>query len=175
MTLTILSALLGILSSVIPNLIRDFERKQEIKFEVELIRIKTEAALQGIQIESAIAADKAFVEEGADIRAYDLRLDGGQFINTLRASVRPVVTYIFFFIFLMVKLAVAIVIIKQGGLNMNNMHTFSNVILDESTVAIFGTILGFWFGNRAFSKLEDVTTTKYTVSDSSEKESKRRK
>ena len=69
--------------------------------------------------------------------------------NTLRYSVRPVITYGFFVLFLVIKL--------QGLFHgMIEDHTpivqLLPVIWDEGTESLFAAILAFWFGSRAFEK-----------------------
>lgn len=163
--LTILTTLLGIFSSVIPSVLQYFTRKQEIKYEMEMAKIKIDAAIQGIKVEAALGDARALVDEGADLREHDIAVGGYGGMESLRASVRPVITYIFFFIFVGIKVLAAVAIVMQGGLNINNVQEFVNIILDDSTVAILGTVLGFWFGSRSLSKLEEVISTKYKVTD----------
>jgi hypothetical protein len=170
MILTIISSLLGILSSTIPSVIKYLERKQEISYELAITNLKIEATIRGVELEQELQKIKTIqgesedlVEEGSSLRQHDLGLTGGSFIGDLRASVRPVITYAFFGLFLGVKVLVAIVIVSQAGLNINTMQTFSASILDESTIAIFGTILGFWFGSRSLAKNETIIHDKVST------------
>ena len=69
--------------------------------------------------------------------------------NTLRYSVRPVITYGFFILFLTIKL--------QGlwhGMieDQTPIVQLLPVIWDEGTESLFAAILAFWFGSRAFEK-----------------------
>lgn len=163
--LTIITTLLGIISSIIPSVLQYFTRKQEIKYEMDLARLKIDAAIQGIKVEAALGDARAIVDEGADLREHDIAVGGYGGMETLRASVRPVITYTFFFIFVGIKALAAVAIVFQGGLNIDNVQAFVSIILDDSTVAIFGTVLGFWFGSRSLSKLEEVISTKYKITD----------
>ena len=90
--LALLSPLFGIMGSLLPSIVRIFERRQELKHEIELTRIKIEAAEKNAKIELEATAIKADVDEGESVRRHDRSLRGGQFIDTLRASIRPVIT-----------------------------------------------------------------------------------
>jgi hypothetical protein len=146
--------LLGFVSSTIPSLLKYFERKQEIAYELELTKLKIEAAVRGYEVTTEIADIDASISEGESVRKHDALLDGGDYINALRASVRPVVTYAFFGLFLLVKLSVAFVIIMHNGLTIDNMELVQRTVLDEPTNAVFAVIVGFWFGSRNWEKTE---------------------
>lgn len=165
MSMTLISALLGILSSILPNVIQYFQRKQEIKYELELAGLKINAALQGIKLETERAEIVAGYEEGKDVRAHDLGIDESGPLAVFRASVRPTITYAFFIMFVSVKFLTAVVVIRQGGLNIANMQTFTTIMFDDSTLAIFGTLIGFWFGTRSITKLTAVIPQNSAVSE----------
>lgn len=147
--LTLLSPFLGILGSVIPSIIQMFQRKQEIQYELELNKIKMEAAVQNAQIQIAIEDAKADVEDAKSVRSYDNNIDGGRFINALRASIRPVITYVFFALFIAVKVAAAWVMIANG----QSIPEMLKAVWDADTMALFGTIIAFWFGARVLEKM----------------------
>jgi hypothetical protein len=158
MWLTIISTLLGILASVAPNAIKYFERKQEIAYETEITKLRLEAAQQGYALTTEVQSGKDMVSEGESIRQYDAQLDGGKFINFLRASVRPVVTYIFFGLYVVVKLAITYILVTTNGLTIENYKEFSAIILDEPTMTFLATCGGFWFGARSFEKMEQIVS-----------------
>ncbi len=47
--LALLSPLIGIFGSVIPSVVRIFERKQELKHEIELSKIKLDASIRAAE------------------------------------------------------------------------------------------------------------------------------
>lgn len=155
MILTIISTLLGILSSALPNLLRYFERRQELRYATEIMQIRADVAVKGFIVQEQEDLGKALIEEGESIRKHDALTSAGGIWDALRASVRPVITYTFFILFIFVKSAVAWVLLSQYELNLETMKQLSAIIFDDSTVAIFSTILGFWFGSRAMSYAED--------------------
>lgn len=147
--LTLLSPFLGILGSLLPSIVKIFERKQEIQFELQLTQIKLDAASQQAQIQLNIADVKADIDESNAVRNYDNNADGGRFINALKASIRPVITYVFFILFVVVKIAAAYTMLESG----QDVPTMLKAVWDQDTMALFGTIMAFWFGARVLEKM----------------------
>lgn len=147
--LTLLSPFLGIIGSLLPSIVRIFERNQEMKYELELNKIKMEAAVQNAQIQIAVEDSKADVADAQSVRSFDNNVDGGRFINALRASIRPVITYVFFALFIAVKVAAAYVMISTG----QSVPEMLKAVWDADTAALFGTIIAFWFGSRVMEKM----------------------
>lgn len=148
MLITLLSPFIGILGSLLPSVVRIFERKQELKFQTETLKLQMEAAVQNAQITLAIEDAKADVADAESVRSYDNNVDGGRFINGLKTSIRPVITYVFFSVFIIIKIAVVSVMIKQGA----SMPAMIAAVWDQDTMALFGTVMGFWFGTRMLEK-----------------------
>lgn len=143
--LALLMPFLGILGSVIPSIVRIFEKKQEYAHDIEMAKINATAQFD-------IETVKAAAIERQAIYDHDKSLDGGKFINALRASIRPVITYTFFFLFVAVKWAAAYVMIDQGA----DIPTMLSAVWDADTMALFSTIIGFWFGSRVMEKHIDL-------------------
>ena len=121
-----------------------------MQHEAELIRLRMEAAAQGMDYQLIVENTRAIVQEGESLRKHDMALDGGEFLNTLRASVRPIITYFFFFTFIIIKVVSLAIMIWQGVPILDVLP----VIWDETTSAIFGACIGFWFGYRTMMHLE---------------------
>jgi hypothetical protein len=149
--LAILSPLLGILGSLLPNVVRIFEKREENKHEIELTKLKMDAAALQAEANLDIETIKAIVSDGQSIRAHDSTLDGGKFLNALRASIRPVITYVFFFTFILIKIVAMGTMISIGA----DIPTIVATIWDTETMALFGTIMAFWFGSRFLEKREN--------------------
>lgn len=147
--LTLLSPFLGIVGSLLPSIVRIFERKQEMEYELKLIDAKLQASAQEAQIQLSIEDAKADIEDAKSVRSYDSNVDGGKFINALKASIRPVITYVFFFLFVAVKVAAAYAMLSTG----QSVPAMLQAVWDADTMALFGTIMAFWFGARVLEKL----------------------
>jgi hypothetical protein len=149
MILSLLAPLVGIFGSAIPSVIRMFERKQEFKHEIDLLSARTEAAKIQSEFQIQIENVKADAIEGKSLYDHDSSIDGGGFINALRASIRPVITYIFFAVFVAVKISAAYVMIMNGA----PIPEMIKAVWDTETMALFSTILAFWFGSRTLEKM----------------------
>jgi len=141
---TVIATILGALTSILPQLIDLFDRKNRLQHERDLLQLRMDAAAQGIELQITLENARADIREGDSLREHDMALRGNSFIETLRASVRPVLTYLFFGVFVIVKLSALVIMIKDGL----DITTALIVIWDQETSAIFGAIMGFWFGSR---------------------------
>ena len=159
--LALLSPLLGIFGSLLPNIVRIFERKQEIQYELQLTKIKLDAAKEQAEIQLSVENVKADVEEGKSVRDHDSSIDGGKFINALRSSIRPVITYTFFILFVAIKVSAAYVMIHTG----ESIPEMIRAVWDTETMSLFSTIIAFWFGSRVLEKMDSriAKTPNYNV------------
>lgn len=157
--LALLSPLFGILGSLLPSIVRIFERKQEIKYEIELTKIKLDAAERQADLNFNIEVVKANAVERQSILDHDKSLDGGKFINALRASIRPVITYTFFALFVAVKVAAAYVMLSTG----QSVPEMLKAVWDVETMSLFSTIIAFWFGSRVMEKQDRIPQPQVAV------------
>lgn len=142
----VLPAILGILSSAIPQLVNWLENGQRFKHEIELTKLRMEAAAKGLDRRMFIESVKASAAETESLRRHDTDIPSNKYIDILRASVRPVITYSFFIAFVGIKIAVGLIMFAE---NMPAKEILST-LWDEYTNAVFGACIGFYFGNRAF-------------------------
>lgn len=149
--LTIISSIVGLLSGALPYLVKILERRIDYKYEIELTKIRVEAATRGIELAVIAESIKADVEEGKSVRLHDSSLNYNGFLETLRSSIRPLLTYFFFFLFCAVKLIAVSLMFKEGY---NGIEVLK-AVWDEPTTSIFAAIIAFWFGNRAMIKFND--------------------
>jgi hypothetical protein len=166
--LALLSPLFGIFGSLLPSIVRMFERKQEIKYEIELTKIKIEAAERNADIQYDIEMVKNDAISRQSALDHDKSLDGGKFINALRASIRPVITYSFFLVFVAVKIAAAYVMLSTG----QSVPEMLNAVWDTETMALFSTIIAFWFGSRVIEKQDRLVQPHINVRVSNKKPTK---
>jgi len=88
---------------------------------------------------------KAEIQELKSLYEHDQTLKtSSTFISALRASVRPVITYFFFFTFVGVELSVIFNLVDPSLIDK---------IWSDNTAGLFAAVLSFWFGSRAMSKV----------------------
>jgi len=159
MLLTLLSSLFGVASGVLPNIVKLMEVKQDHQHEIELTKLKMEAASKGLELTAISEGAKADAAEGESVRQHDTAINSSGFMEGFRASIRPVITYCFFFLFCGVKIATATFMFDKGY----NAIEIANAVWDQNTMAIFAAIIGFWFGSRAMTRLTEMYNIKVSA------------
>lgn len=145
----LLPTIIGVFTSGIPHVVKYLEKGQEYKHEMELLKLRMEAASQGLDQQIFLEDLKASIEDGKSVRDHDLAVPSNRYMDALRAGVRPLVTYTFFLAFVGVKIALGVVMYQEG---LPGKEILS-VIWDGYSNTIFGGIMGFYFGSRAFMHL----------------------
>ena len=170
--LSILSSILGFMTSGLPSVLGFFQQRGDQKHELEMARMQTERELElkkaGLayeekieqihleQIEtqsaaqvktSVIDAQKAEMEA---IYKHDEIIGQGasQWVTNLRAATRSILTLGFFLLLVLID----IMIFVHGYQNGASFKDLSEMLWDEDTRIMFAAIITFHFGGRAFGK-----------------------
>ena len=146
--LTLLGSLLGFLSSAFPDFLKLWRDHSDRKHELAILDRQMEAQRQGhtqrleeIQVQADIAESNALYSHAS-------QPSGVKWVEALRASVRPIITYAFFILFATVKTAALFKLLDQGvGITAGLI-----AVWDGETQALFAAVMSFWFGQRALSK-----------------------
>lgn len=139
--LEIIGSLLGFGASAVPSIINYFQDTKDKKHELALQATLADAGIKGAQVTGELA--NLALELKADIAStkaahQPMQLTGIGFIDGLRGSVRPIVTYWFMALYSYSKYTVHL----QGG----DMWT-------QWDQTLFATIISFWFGERLIRKV----------------------
>ena len=143
--LSMLGSLLGFGTSFLPRILDYFKEKRDKAHELSMMDKQLEQQLQlGAQKLQMMHVD-ADIREGEALLKHDAALNraASQWVVNLSASVRPVMTYLFFIEFFALTVAV-----NAGWLGWEDYQT----IWDEPMQAIFATVVSFWFGSRTFNR-----------------------
>lgn len=151
--LTLIATLGGFISSFAPALINMFTRKADQAHEQRMAEFQLRAQAQGGQISLAVEVAKADTEQQRELYRYAAGPSGNKRVDALQSLVRPYITMIMFHLWLGIE-TLALVIGYRAGMGLTELV---NVVWDEPTQAIFGAIMGFWFGNRAMKANTDPT------------------
>lgn len=159
--ISLLSGILGFATSGLPSLLSFFQQKGDQKHEQEMAKLDIQRTLElakaGYQSQERVEEFKTdqvemqtYSEERTSLYNHDIEIGKGasQWIINLRASVRPVVTYVFIFILLVIDIGGLIWAINIGA----DFHEAMKTIFDTEQLAIFSSIIGFWFGSRHWKK-----------------------
>jgi hypothetical protein len=170
--LTLLSTLVSFLMGGLPKILDLFQDRADKSHELKLAQLQTEREMQLLaagyaaqqhieeikldEIKTQTASDERRTLMGAQqaemsaIYAHDTSLNEGtsQFMKDFRASVRPVITYGFFFLLVAIDATLAYKGITSGV----EFNALADQLWDNETQALFASIIAFHFGGRAFSK-----------------------
>jgi maltodextrin utilization protein YvdJ len=156
----------------LPKILDFLQDRQDKKHELELAQLQIQREMelrklgfeaqervehihtQQLEIETKSEEKQSLIQaqqaEMQAIYAHDMSLNEGtsQWMKNLRASVRPVITYGFFFL---------LVFVDVGGFWYGYymgvpFDDMLNMLWDSDTQALFASIIAFHFGGRAFGK-----------------------
>ena len=144
--IALLGSVLGFGTSFLPQVLNFFQQKQEHKNKLEELKLRGELAAQGVDLQIKVLDKQAEIEETKAVYNYANPSSG--FAAGLAASVRPVITYLFFALFMATKVVIMIKVMQDGG----DWMTGVDLMFDDESRALFAAIISFWFGNRAVSK-----------------------
>ena len=147
--ISLLGTLLGFGTSIVPEILGYFKQAQVNKQELAMLEAKAKYAEQLSTLKVQELDAQAEIEKTKGLYNHDRSIDAGGFVNALRGSVRPVLTYAFFSLFATIKGVTLYAMVSTSGMDLTaGLLT----IWDGETQAIFSAIIAFWFGNRAMSK-----------------------
>lgn len=143
--LTLLGSLLGLFTSHVPEMIGLWKNKNQSSHELELLdrqlaleKIKNDGSIEQAEISAQAQESKSLYEHAA-------MPSQSKWISALSASVRPIITYSFFMLFFIVKIATLVVLLQQGSAFFDSFI----YLWDTETATLFSVIVTFWFGHRA--------------------------
>lgn len=160
------SAMLGFIGSAFPDFLNLFREGKDRAHELAVLQLqlqydrekladalKANVAVQASQLQ-AIELQTAQTEQLALNARVKESLTGIRWVDALAGSVRPVITYAFFAMYALVKLA-QFHLLLNPAMPWQASLTLSQALLSlwtEEDVAIFSAIIAFWFGQRALMK-----------------------
>ena len=159
--LTLISTALSFLMGGLPKLMDFFQDKSDKAHELELAKMQTEREIKMLK-EGYIAQAKVeeirteqisiqtAEKEREALYAHDIAIGQGasQWVINLRASVRPMVTYLFVFLLMIVDIASIWWAWSTG----TSFAEAIPLVFDADEMQILASIIAFWFGTQAFAK-----------------------
>ena len=150
--LTLLGSLLGFISSAFPDLLKIWQDKQDRKHELQILDRQMEQMRLGHNQRLEEITVNADINESVALLKHDSQPSGVKWVDGLRASVRPVITYAFFLLFTTVKVSALYVLVVDQGMefvvalpeNLGSRNTSTVCRRDELLVwsACFGKSQG---------------------------------
>ena len=159
--LSIISGILGFATSGLPSVLDFFKNKGDQKHEQAMARLEMERTMEmakaGYASQERIEEFRTdqvemetYAQERLALYKHDEKLAEGAspWVINLRASVRPVITYLMLFVLLFVDIVGLVWAIKSGV----DFATAMEIVFSNEEMAIFASIIGFWFGSRRWDK-----------------------
>jgi hypothetical protein len=159
--MTMVSTFLSFLAGGLPKILEIFQDRQDKKHELALVAAQKErelalaergfiaqARVEEIKLEQIQTQTAA--EERQALYSHDVEIGKGasQWMINLRASVRPVVTYIFVLELVAINIAGVWYAYNTG---VPFAAAMAEVFSDDEML-ILSSIIAFWFGTQAFGK-----------------------
>lgn len=142
---TLLSALAGFLSAAFPDLLKLFRDHQDRQHELKILQLQLQQQAQGhAQRLGEIHAQADTAEIQAIYQTYRTQIE---WVDALNGTVRPVLAYAFFLLYAIVKIT-QFALLPQLPLPWQVQMLWG--VEDQ---AIFASIISFYYGQRAMSKL----------------------
>jgi hypothetical protein len=159
--LTLVSTLLGFASGGLPKVLDFVQDRGDKKHELAMMAMQRERELalakEGFiaqakveEIKTEQIAMQTQTQERLGMYKHDMKIGEGAstWVVNLRASVRPVVTYIFVGLLVVVDIAGIWYAYSTGVAFAEAM----DMVFNDDEMAILAAIIAFWFGSQAFNK-----------------------
>lgn len=151
--LAFLGAVFGFVGGFLPEVIKFFKAREDRKHELAILNIQLEAQKLGhTQRLEEINVQADVMQEQLALQASRVEKSGVRWVDALLSLVvglvRPTITYSYFGLYAIVKWA-SFGMYKQAGLVTQSALL---QIWTETDMAIFSTVIGFWFSGRLLQK-----------------------
>ena len=139
--LSLIGSALGLFSSAIPKAMDMWQDKNDKAHELALLSAQAKITLDQTAIDASI-------REVESIHEHDSNIKASTWVDNTRALVRPIMAYSFMALFITVEIT-AFVTLVDAGIGAGDAL---NKIWDDEIMALWSTILAFYFGGRQFNK-----------------------
>lgn len=155
--LALLSTFIGFLTSMSPEILAFFKDSKDKKHELEVMETQARLGLQQAQVghdtAQVQALTDAFTQAQQSYRA-EIKAAKDSWVAAYAATVRPTITYFFFFLYTIVKIKIllyALTTLNAQALPWQ-VETAMKMIWTEEDVMMFSWVIGFWLGSRSMQK-----------------------
>lgn len=156
--ITIIGSLIGFSTAIVPEILNYIKDKNDKKHELKMLekhlKINVTKKLTETEILDKIHDGVSSIQSSIDsnISIVDDKQNKINFSGVFNSSVRPVITYMFFILFVYIK----IFQIQNIDFSNTDSNEFFEIIWDEQTKAMFSIVVSFWFGQRQIEKMKNV-------------------
>ena len=147
--LTLLGSLLGFAASFALKIFDFFQERADRAHELAMIDRQMEQMKLGSQLKLEEINAQADIAQAKAIYRHDSSIKSATWVDNLRGSVRPVITYLLVGTFIAIKGAglYALIVIKGMAI-----YQALPAIGDDQFNAMLAAVISFWFGSRAMNR-----------------------
>jgi hypothetical protein len=144
--ITVLASLAGFISSIIPEVIKYFKDINDKKHELDILERQIEySKINNLRSLEEIHISRDILEQASLYSTYKTEI---VWVDALNGTVRPVLAYSFFFMYMFVKY------IQYKAIAANAfVIEYIEVIWNIEDQAIFAGVISFYYGQRTFKKV----------------------
>ena len=146
--ISLIASLAGFLTSLLPTILQLFRERYEHRHELELFDRQIKLHQKGVSTRSADILPIGGTQVIDNSQIYKTYKSGIRFVDAINGLVRPLMAYGFFILYGLVKL-----VQLQSLQELGDAELLAKWWWNEEDQAIFATILSFYFGHRAVSKM----------------------
>ena len=146
--ISLIASLAGFLTSLLPTVLQILREYRDHKHELELFDRQIKLQQKGISGRSVDVMPLGGAQITDSTTIYKTYRSGIRLVDAINGLVRPLMAYGFFVLYGLVKL-VQLKSLQASG----NVELLASIWWNEEDQAIFATILSFYFGHRAASKI----------------------
>ena len=138
--ISILGSLLGFGTSFIPKIFSLVQERQKFKNQMALMTAQSKMKQSELESLAKIQQNKSIYEHDQKI----VENTSSGFINNLRSSVRPVLTYCFFLTYVAFKIVFIAIAIQEGDDTLKAIRDSYK----EEDFGLLSICVSFWFGSK---------------------------
>ncbi|KAF8818423.1 hypothetical protein [Rickettsia endosymbiont of Cardiosporidium cionae] len=143
--ITLLASITGFISSIMPEVLKYFKDINDKKHELQILSYQMEfSKVRNMHSIEEINISRDIMEQNS---LYSNFIPKIKWVDALNSSVRPILAYCFFIIYIVTKC------IQYKAISHNPVFEIMNIIWSVDDQAIFASIISFYYGQRTFRSI----------------------
>lgn len=143
--LTLIGSFLGFFSSIFPEILKSFQDRHDREHELAMFDRQIKLLRQGHDLRMHELEESARIMETQALYQHAAPTNV-RWVDALSGTVRPILTYAFFFLYAAIKACQWMVIMTVMD-QLNWAEAMIRIWHDEDQ-ALFAAVMSFWFGQR---------------------------
>ena len=141
-------AVVAALAGMVPSIVQLSTLKANHAQQLAMAQLQMQAAKEGGALQIDLANAQADIRQADHIYGFASGASGNRFVDALAIFVRPYITLVFFHLWILIEVCLVVYGINSGY----DLGQLAKLVWDDNTAAIFGAIMGFWFGDRMIKR-----------------------